>query len=431
MAILLATFEDAAAEDAALPASPLRWVIIALLFLAAVLNYIDRSVLAILAPTIQKSLGISNERYAHINDGFLIAYAIAYLLSGRVVQRLGTRISMAIFITIWSAANALTGFARSALSLSLFRGLLGLGEAGGWTASPAVVGEWFLPKERALAAGLYSIGGTIGSTIAPLLVISTAGRFGWQMAFVVTGLLGFFWLIPWLIAYRPNAVSTSDAASPATAPAAAPRATERELWAAVLRQPQAWQLMAARLMTDAVWYFILFWFPKYLHDARGLSQSDLRIMWVIFLAADLGFVLGGFLSDRLVARGFRPVHARVSVLAACAVLAPCFAIVPLAPTLRLALAASMIVACAHCMWLSNMSALVIDLIPRPIMATTFGLIAAGSAVGGILMNDGVAWVISHYSYNRCFYVMAVMHPLAVLLFIGPLGRAQRNRAALS
>jgi ACS family hexuronate transporter-like MFS transporter len=423
MAATLAYATPAAAADTSRPVSPLRWLIIGLLFLAAVLNYIDRSVLAILAPTIQKSLHITNERYAHINDGFLIAYAVAYLLSGRVVEKLGTRISMAVFIGFWSAANALTGFARSALSLSVFRSLLGLGEAGGWTASPAAVAEWFPAKERALATGLYSIGGTIGSTIAPLLVIETAGRFGWQAAFVSTGLLGFVWLIPWLIAYRPPRATTIETAS-----AAVPvvRATERELWSAVIRQPDAWRLMGARLLTDSVWYFFLFWMPKYLHEVRGVSQAGLSIMWVVFLAADVGFVAGGFFSDRLVARGTTPVSSRISMLLASALLVPCIALLPLAPTLRLTLAVAMVVAFAHCMWLSNMTALVIDLIPRPIMATTFGLIAAGSAVGGIIMNDLVAWAVGHYSYDRCFYVMAFMHPLAALLFILPIRRSRAN-----
>jgi ACS family hexuronate transporter-like MFS transporter len=427
MAATLTYASPAVPADTNRPVSPLRWVIITLLFLAAVLNYIDRSVLAILAPTIQKSLGISNERYAHVNDGFLIFYAIAYLVSGRVVEKLGTRISMALFIGFWSAANALTGFARSALSLSVFRSLLGLGEAGGWTASPAAVAEWFPAKERALATGLYSIGGTIGSTVAPLLVIATAGRFGWQAAFVSTGLLGFVWLIPWLILYRPRRAATIDIAS-----AAIPleRPTERQLWSIVIRQPNAWRLMGARLLTDSVWFFFLFWMPKYLHDARGVSQTGLSIMWKIFLAADIGFIAGGFFSDRLVARGATPVAGRIWVLFASAVLIPCIVFVPLAPTLRLTLAAAMIVAFAHCMWLSNLTALVIDLIPRPIMATTFGLIAAGSAVGGIVMNDLVAWAVGHYSYDRCFYVMAFMHPLAAVLFILPIRRSRSKSAGL-
>ena len=344
---------------------------------------------------------------------------MAYLLSGRVVEKFGTRIGMALFIGFWSAANSLTGFARSALSLSVFRTLLGLGEAGGWTASPAAVAEWFPAKERALATGLYSIGGTIGSTIAPLLVIATATRFGWQAAFVSTGLLGFVWLIPWLILYRPPRAATIDTASTAVPVV---RATERR--PLVRRHPPARRLAAdgARLLTDSVWYFFLFWMPKYLHEIRGVSQSGLRIMWIVFLASDVGFVAGGFFSDRLVARGTTPVLSRIWVMFASALLLPCIALLPMAPTLRLTLAAAMVVAFAHCTWLSNMTALVIDLIPRPIMATTFGFIGAGSAVGGIVMNKLVAWAVGHYSYDRCFYVMAFMHPLAALLFIRPIRR---------
>ena len=267
-------------------ASRRRWAVAGMLFLAAVLNYLDRSILGLLAPTIQKELNLSDGGYAQVVNAFLVAYTISYLFSGRVVDAVGSRASLALFIAFWSAANALTAAARSVVSLGFYRFLLGLGEAGGYTASPKVVSEWFAPKERAFAVGLYSIGSSVGATIAPLLVMFSATRFGWRGAFVITGLLGLLWIVPWLlIARRPSdaASQTRHSTGRGHGPiGVGPVAVDHA-------QPVVWRLMLARLLTDSVWYFYLFWMPKYLHDARGVEQTGLVVMWVIFLAADVGF----------------------------------------------------------------------------------------------------------------------------------------------
>ena len=229
--------------------------------------------------------------------------------------------------------------------------------------------ERFPPRERARVAGFYSAGGTVGATIAPWLVIGLSARFGWQAAFVATGLAGLLWIVPWLLIY-PRRKAVDRPVVTAT--------TERAMWAAVVRQPAAWRLMAGRLLTDAVWYFYLFWMPKYLHDARGVSQAGLAIMWVVFATADVGFLIGGFASDRLIARGTPPARARLWLLLAAAVLVPVSVLIPLAPSVRLVMAAASVVTFAHAVWLGNITTLVIDAIPRPLMATTFGFVAPAS-----------------------------------------------------
>ena len=397
----------------------LRWWIVGMLFLAAVLNYIDRSLLGLLAPTIQKDLGISDGQYAQIVNAFLIAYTIAYLLSGRVVDRVGSRLGMSLFIGWWSAANALTAAATSAATLGFYRFLLGLGEAGGFTASPKIVAEWFPATERALAVGIYSLGGSVGATIAPVLVIALAATWGWQGAFVATGILGLVWIIPWWwLAHRPHEhpriTDHERALVPPPVPASAP-VDERALWLGVIRQPVVWWLLGARLMTDAVWYFYQFWLPKYLHDIRGVPQEGLTIIWVVFLAADIGFLSGGFLSGRLVRRGATPPAARLWIMLGCAALIPTSALIPLAPSVGWVLAGAMVVVLAHAAWLANMTSLVVDIVPKPILGTSFGLIAAGSAAGGILMNSLVAGQAKAGNYDPCFLVMAGAHPLALLL----------------
>ena len=425
----------------------LRWWIAGLLFVAALLNYVDRNVLGLLADTIQKDLNISNQQYASIINYFLIAYTLANLLSGRIVDRLGVRLSLALFLAWWTVANALTGMARSLGQLCGLRFMLGLGEAGCYTASPKAVSEWFPPSERASAVGLYSAGGAVGATIAPIMVAMIAANFGWRWVFAVTPVVALLWLTLWFFLYRNRATHPhltqeervyldANVVRPA-AEAAQPKESEWALWRRVLRSPLVWQLMLARLITDPVWYFFQFWFPKYLRRAHGLDQKGVAIMWLIFLAATGGFLLGGYLSGRLVRRGIAPPRARLRMMLVSVCLVPVLALIPFVPasagaagaaahTLLLGclpadpmvmavIAIAMLVAYAATSWLSNITSLVVDIVPQRILGTSFGVIACGSALGGMFMNKAVAWVIQQYNYDWCFFTMALLHPLGLLL----------------
>jgi ACS family hexuronate transporter-like MFS transporter len=399
----------------------LRWWITALLFLSTVINYVDRQTLSILARTIQNDLGMSDLDYAHVVQAFLLAYTLAYLLAGRVTDLLGTRLSLALFLGWWSLANLLTAFARSALSLGVFRFLLGLGEAGNYTAAPKAVSEWFQPKERALAVGIYTAGAMVGATISPPLISWLGGNFGWRMAFVATGGLGLLWLAPWLWLYRepwrhPRITPEEAASVLARPPAPAARRSEWQSWKEAASYRAAWLLMSARLLTDSVWYFYLFWFPKYLMDARGLSLAEVgRVAWVVYLAADLGSVIGGALSGRLIRRGHAPVRARLYVMGSAALLAPLGALMALRPPLEIALLLAALVSFCHLTWQVTLTALVVDLIPQRIVATVFGLVAAGSGLGGLLSTDAIGRLVTAYSYAPVFALMAVLHPAAFLL----------------
>lgn len=405
----------------------LRWLIAGALFLAAVLNYIDRSILGMLAPTIQKDLGISDQDYAHVVNWFLLAYTVAYLLSGRVVDKLGVRLSLALFVGWWSLSNALTGFAQSVRSLSVFRFMLGLGEAGGFTASPKAVSEWFPPAERGLAIGIYSLGGAVGATIAPILVAIIATQYGWRWVFIVTSAFAIPWLALWLWLYRkpadhPRITEAEKALLAPTVEGSEPvgkaASSEFSLWGRVFRESFVWRLMLARMLTDPIWYFFQFWLAKYLHDVRGLDQAGVSILWVIFLAADFGFLLGGFFSGRLIKRGVAAPASRIWLMLVSACLMPVMFFIPETASLAGVLALGAVAAYAHTSWLSNLTALAVDIAPKQFLATAFGVIACGSTVGGILMNQGVAWLVDHRSYNDCFYIMAWMHPVAFLVIFG-------------
>lgn len=385
-----------------------RWWILGLLFLSTVLNYVDRQTLSILARSIQTDLHLSDLDYSTVVQVFLLAYTLAYLVVGRVTDRLGTRWSLALFLGWWSIANLLTGFARSLRELGTCRFLLGLGEAGNYTAAPKAVGEWFEPRLRGLAVGIYTAGAMVGATIAPPMIAWLGGRFGWRAAFVSTGALGLLLLIPWVLTYRtgPLAAAASDE----------PRASESAVWRAVLTDRRAWLLMGARMLSDPVWYFYLFWFPKYLMDARSMTLVNMgKIAWIVYLAADLGSIVGGSWSGVLIRRGAAPVAARLRVMKMAALLAPIGALIATGVSVPVVLGIAAVVSFVHLTWQVTMGALVVDLYPKDKIATAFGFIAAGSGLGGTLSTAAVGWLVTHSSYEAVFLIMALLHPAALWL----------------
>ena len=404
----------------------LRWIIVGLVFLASVLNYLDRQTLSILAPTIQKDLGMSDIAYANIVNAFLVAYTISYLVSGRLTDKLGTRNAAALFVGFWSISNMLTAFARSATSLGAFRFLLGLGEAGNYTAAPKVVSEWFPKRERGLAIGIYTLGATIGATIAPPLITYIAIGGHWERAFLITGALGLVWLAPWLLIYRrpeehPALTENERQIIFSDRETAAQTKTPQANWGtgrAIFSQPALWALLLARLLTDPLWYFYQSWFAKYLAAERDLNQQQLAISWVVFLAADIGALAGGYLSGVLIKRGGGAASSRLKIMLICACLTPLSPLVSLLPGLNSALGVAMVVVLAHMAWLINLSALVVDLVPQKNLGTVFGIVAAGSTAGGIMMNNLVAYSVGEHGYAPAFFGMAGLHLLSwALLFV--------------
>ena len=398
----------------------LRWWIAGLLFFAAVLNYVDKNTLALLAPTIQKDLGLSDQQYANIQNAFQVAYTIALLGSGVIVDRLGPRLSLALFLGWWSLANIFTSLARSVVSLGVFRFLLGLGEAGNWTASPKSVSEWFPPKERGLAIGIYTAGTPIGMTLAPLFIIWLAQTWSWRATFIVTGALGLVWLVPWVFLYRnvkTHSLITEEERNWITADAGSASAISQDergwTWLEAFGRKEVWCLLIGRMFSDPVWFFYQNWFPKYLVSARGLTQADVKIIWILFLAAGLGSLLGGWFAGRIVKRGLAPVRARLYVMLGCALFMPMSPLVALAPSVSLSITFASLIVFAHLAWLTNISTLVVDVVPKVSLGKVFGIVAAGSSLGAIIMNDLVAKLVKHYSYTNWYVIAAFLH-LAVI-----------------
>ena len=392
--------------------SRFRWWIAALLFFSTVINYIDRQNLSILARTIQDDLKISDLQYSYVVQAFLLAYTFTYVIAGRLTDWLGARISMALFVGWWSIADALTAFSTSAMSLGFFRFLLGVGEPGNYTAAPKAVSEWFAPREQGLVIGLYTAGATLGATLAPPLIAFAALHFGWRLAFVFTGSLGLVWLAFWLGMYRTPAAVRAPDSSPAIA----------HPWKTALHRAETWRLLIGRLLTDPVWYFYLFWFPKYLTDARHLSLTAVgRTAWVVYLAADLGCLAAGYFSAVFIGKGMAPAWTRVTLMAISALLLPFSALVAIAPSAFAAALIGSLATFGHLSWQTSLSSLILDLYPQRLVGTVFGIVAAGSGLGGLLSTGLVGFAVTHYSYAPVFVVMGVLHPFALLL-IWPIRR---------
>ena len=396
------------------PPSRLRWAILALLFASTVLNYLDRQTLSILAPLVQRDLRIDDIGYAHVVQLFLIAYTIAYLVAGWLTDRLGTRMALALFVGWWSLANMATGFVRSAGELGGARAMLGLGEAGNYTAGPKAVSEHFPPRERGLALGTYTAGAMVGATIAPPLIGWLALAHGWRAAFVVTGAFGLIWLLAWL-AIHPRERTQRGAAREPTP------------WRAILSERPLWGLALARMLADPVWYFYLFWFPKYLSDHRGFDLPTVAATaWIVYLAADIGSIGGGLFSGLLIRRGMAAPRSRMVGLGLAASLAPAGMLISTDPGIALTFALGALVACAHLVFQTNISTLVVDLYPTRVVATVFGIVAAGSGLGGIFSTQLVGHLAQSGNYAQIFLLMGCLHPLALLVAWGALRSQPRS-----
>lgn len=395
----------------------LRWVIVGLLAAATTMNYIDRQTLSILSPLLRKELHLSDADYANIVTAFLVPYTLMYALGGKLVDRVGARVGLTIGLAWWSVATMLTAFVRTPGQLGACRFLLGLGEPCVYPAGVKVCGEWFPERLRATATGIFSAGSSAGALIAPPLIALLTLQFGWQAAFLVPGVIGLFWLPLWWRIYRPIAVhpQVSDAERMALEPER-DAAQSKPSYRALLGQRAVWGLLLARLLSDPVWYFYLFWLPDYLQRERGLSMAEIGMYgWVPFLFADLGSIGGGMISDALVRRGMDSRRARLVVLAMVGTVAPLGALAGVAPGVGMTIAITCLVAWLTQCWSTNTATLAADLVPGEATATVFGMMGTAGSLAGACFAQVLGQVIGHFGYPGAFALAACLHPLAAIL----------------
>ena len=309
-----------AGADTPAPGGRYRWRVCAMLLAATTINYIDRQVLGVLAPFLQDEIGWNEIQYGYIVTAFQAAYAIGLLCAGAVIDRLGTRIGYAIAIALWSVAAMSHALAASVVGFMAARFFLGLGEAGNFPAAIKTVAEWFPRRERAFATGIFNSGSNIGAIVAPMMVPVVAAAWGWQSAFLVTGVLSMAWLVTWLLWYRaPEQQPGLSATELRWIRSDPPEPAVRVPWSRIMRHRQAWAFVAAKFMTDPIWWFFLFWLPKFLHSQYGLTLTGLGLPLIaIFVMADIGSIAGGWLAGRFIRLGWSVNRARKSAMLVCA-----------------------------------------------------------------------------------------------------------------
>lgn len=398
----------------------LRWYIVTMLGLVTALNYLDRQTLSVLAGTIKEELHITTVEYSNITTAFLISYMIMYALGGRLIDKLGTRLSFVVFVLGWSVANALHGLARTALHFSVFRFLLGATEPANFPAAVKAVAEWFPMRERALAIGLFNSGTAVGAAVAAPLVAGCALLWGWRSAFVIGGLLGFLWVACWLLIYRSPrehprlsveelALIEGDEPEPVEKPRPVP---VRRL----LRTREAWGCIFARMLTDPISYFFIFWTPLFLQQERGFSLADIgKYSGVPFIALAVGNLAGGLIPGLLVKRGWTLNGARKTVMAAASCLIPlcCLAITQV-PTPVMAITFISVAMFCHAAW-ANMT-LPAEVFPKHVIGTVSGIGGAVGALVGAVSQRPIGWTVENVSFTPVFATVALL-PLAAFILV--------------
>ena len=418
-----------------------RWLICALLFFAAAINYIDRQVIGILKPTLQEQFHFDEQDYAAIVFTFQAAYAIGLLLSGRIMDRIGVRRGFALAVVVWSIGAVMHGAADwlpwlriptlsidppavvflggATAGLALSRLVLGLGEAGNFPASIKAVAEWFPKKERALATGIFNSGTNIGALVTPLVVPWITLAYGWQWAFVITGVLGFGWVIWWFVSYRdPEMHPGVNAAELAIIQSDPVEKTAAIPWSRLLPHRQTWAFAAGKFLTDPIWWLYLFWVPDFLKRNHGLDLKTMGLpLVVIYLVADVGSIGGGWLSSHLIKRGWSTNAARKTAMLVCAL-----AVVPMlaaaqVKSLWMAVALVSIAAAAHQGWSANMFTLVSDMFPKRAVGSVVGIGGMAGSVGGMLIALVVGAILQKTGSYVPIFVMAASAYLVALVII--------------
>ncbi len=403
--------------DAALHARAggnLRWVICALLFFATTINYMDRQVLGLLAPLLQKTFGWSEIQYGNIVQMFFYAYALGLIVVGRFIDRVGTRIGYAAALAVWSLSAMGHSLARSIFGFGTARFMLGLGESGNFPAAIKTVTEWFPKKERALATGIFNSGSNVGAVLAPLAVPWIAVHLGWRWAFVFTGFFSATWLVLWLLLYRRPQQHPRLSPSELRYIQSDPFEPETKIpWLRLFPHRQTWAFVLGKSMTDPIWWFYLFWLPKFLHETHGVTVTGLGPPLVaIYMAADFGSVGGGWLSSSLLKRGWNVNRARKSAMLICA-----FCVVPVLFVSQVkglwpAVAIIALATAAHQGWSCNMFTLASDMFPRRAIASVVGIGGFGGAVGGLC----IAWLVSRLLQWTHSYVVVLFMAGSAYLF---------------
>jgi ACS family hexuronate transporter-like MFS transporter len=407
------------------PMTGIRWVVVALLFFATVINYVDRAVLGILKPVLEKELGWDQVDYGWIVTAFQVTYAAGYVLGGRLFDQIGVRLGYLLAVTVWSVAEVSHAFVRSVTGFSLARAGLGIAEGGNFPAAIKTVTEWFPRQQRAFATGLFNAGSNIGAVLCPLAVPWLAHLWGWQSAFLATGGLGFLWVAVWLAIYRaPDRhpmVSPDELAYIRSDP---PDPPVKIPWSALLRHRQTWAFMVGMLMSSPIWWFYIYWIPDFLNKQYHLrlTQSSGPLV-AIFLVADGGGIAGGWLSSALIGRGWSVNASRKVTLLICGLCVLPVFLTPLVSSLWVSVALVALAASAHCGFAANLFTLVSDTVPQQVVSSVVGIGGMAGSIGGIVFAQAVSRILqatgNNYMIPFAIASMSYLVALAIMHLLLP------------
>ncbi|MBP7141651.1 MAG: MFS transporter [Opitutaceae bacterium] len=397
----------------------LRWYVAGMLCLATGLNYLDRQTLSVLAGTIKSELNITAVEYSYITSAFLISYMIMYAVSGRLVDRLGTRKSFTVFVSAWSCASALHALAHTAMQFTIFRFLLGATEPANFPAGVKACSEWFPMRERALAVGIFNSGSAIGAALAAPLVSWIALTWGWRSAFLVGGGLGVLWVVAWVLFYRSPQehprlsaeelawIRSEDQENESQSPPAVRR---------LLRMKETWGCILARALTDPISYFFIFWTPLFLQQERGFDLAAIgKYSWIPFVALAFGNIAGGMVPRQLIRRNWTVNRARKTVMAVASFVIPvCCLAVTFVPNATMAIVAISVAMFWHAAW-ANMT-LPAEVFPKRAVGSVSGFGGALGALVGAGTTVAIGWTVETFSFAPVFMVVAFL-PLAAFLLV--------------
>jgi ACS family hexuronate transporter-like MFS transporter len=409
-----------------------RWTICALVFFATTINYLDRQVIAILKPILEKEIGLTEIDYGYIVMAFQVAYAVGMIFAGRLIDAVGTRLGYALSLIFWSIAAMLHAFARGAFSFGVFRAMLGLAESGNFPAAIKTVAEWFPKKERALATGIFNSGANVGALLAPVVVPWLAYHLGWQSTFFLVGAIGFIWLIFWFMWYqvpeKSKNVTPEELAYIKSDKDEQQDNEEKVSWWKLLRFPQTWAFVVGKFLTDPVWWFYLFWIPSWLATVRG-TGLDLKNfglpMVVIYTATTIGSIGGGWFSSFLISKGL-PVYKsrKIAMLIFALLVVPIVFTQSEGVSLWMAILLISLAAASHQAWSANIFTTVSDMFPKKVVSSVTGLGGMAGAVGGTLVAFFAGHLLEFYKikghietgYTIMFVIAGSAYLIAWLVF---------------
>jgi len=396
-----------------------RWIICALLFFAATINYVDRQIIGLFKQTLHDDMGWNEVDYSNVIFVFQLAYAIGLVFAGRVMDRLGTRKGFSLSVVVWSVAAMGHALAHSIMGFGAARLVLGLGEAGSFPASIKAVAEWFPRKERALATGIFNSGTNIGAVLTPLMVAWITKRYGWRMAFVVTGALGFLWLIAWITMYRtPETHRRVTRAELEHIRSDPPEPTTRIPWLQLLPHRQTWAFAIGKFLTDPIWWFYLFWVPDFLYKAHRITLSGVVLpLLVIYQMATIGSIGGGWLSSFLIKRGWSINSSRKTAMLICALAVLPIVFASKVSSLWAAVALIGLAAAAHQGWSANIFTLASDTFPRRAVGSVVGFGGMFGSLGALLIAKFIGYVLQWTGSYLPIFIVAGSAYLTALLII--------------